>query len=259
MSRVDPLFNGQNHVIFNLYSGSFPDYRELDFAFNQNYGTINEILKKGNNLSINSWLTSKSHPITAILVKASQSRESYRKDFDISFPLFSRNHPKRGPPFVSHESQQIPVRQTMLRILLNFLSDRWLEKSQTEKWWEVGKRDAICWCLKANDIYMVSEVRLETLYIISIMVGMSLWSPLVDTERNGRIGRTTNAMKTTLNTTSISVYSPLCHSWVDEFIDLSIDTTTSNLWPIPRSVWFPEEDAWRPIGSWNPSKWDAFP
>ncbi|KAI1289709.1 Exostosin-1 [Halotydeus destructor] len=58
-----PKDNGMNHLVFNLYSGSWPDYSELDFAgFNPGY---------------------------AMLVKASSSVANYRPGFDISLPLFS--------------------------------------------------------------------------------------------------------------------------------------------------------------------------
>ncbi|RWS10410.1 exostosin-1-like protein [Dinothrombium tinctorium] len=65
-----PLDNGKNHLVFNLYSGTWPNYNELDFSdFNPGY---------------------------AILVKASTSYTHYRPGFDISLPLFSRSHPEKG-------------------------------------------------------------------------------------------------------------------------------------------------------------------
>lgn len=68
LKRFKPIDDGRNHLIFNLYSGSWPDYHELDFAgFNYSYG---------------------------ILVKASSSHSNYRIGFDVSFPLFSKNHPE---------------------------------------------------------------------------------------------------------------------------------------------------------------------
>ena len=60
--------NGQNHLIFNLYSGTWPDYSE-DLSFD---------LGK------------------AILAKASMSFEKYRSGFDISLPLWTLNHPVVG-------------------------------------------------------------------------------------------------------------------------------------------------------------------
>lgn len=65
-----PIDDGLNHIVFNLYSGSWPNYLELDFSnFN---------------------------PGKAILIKASSSYQNYRKDFDVSLPLFSKNHPIYG-------------------------------------------------------------------------------------------------------------------------------------------------------------------
>lgn len=60
--------NGQNHLIFNQYSGTWPDYvDELEFDVGQ-----------------------------AIIAKASFSVEKFRHGFDISFPLFAKDHPIKG-------------------------------------------------------------------------------------------------------------------------------------------------------------------
>ncbi|KAM6974165.1 exostosin-1b [Tautogolabrus adspersus] len=64
-----PLWNdGRNHLIFNLYSGTWPDYTEdLGFDIGQ-----------------------------AMLAKASISTENFRPNFDVSIPLFSKDHLRTG-------------------------------------------------------------------------------------------------------------------------------------------------------------------
>ncbi|KAK5911005.1 hypothetical protein CgunFtcFv8_005217 [Champsocephalus gunnari] len=64
-----PLWNdGRNHLIFNLYSGTWPDYTEdLGFDIGQ-----------------------------AMLAKASISTENFRPHFDVSIPLFSKDHLRTG-------------------------------------------------------------------------------------------------------------------------------------------------------------------
>ena len=85
LQTFEPLFGGVNHVVFNLYTGTWPDYREMDFGLENSFGGLKRLLR------------------TAILVKASQSRDHYRNHFDVSLPLFARSHVTRGPEFSAHE------------------------------------------------------------------------------------------------------------------------------------------------------------
>ena len=69
LMRLPYWNNGRNHLIFNLYSGTWPDYAEESLAFDLGY---------------------------AMLAKASMSIFRHRPDFDISIPLFGKLHPERG-------------------------------------------------------------------------------------------------------------------------------------------------------------------
>lgn len=76
---VQLIDGGRNHILFNLYSGTWPEYKELDFTgFNPGY---------------------------AILVKASLSYQHFRPGFDISLPLFSKNHPEYGKQFILNNGE----------------------------------------------------------------------------------------------------------------------------------------------------------
>uniref|UniRef100_A0A7M4EJ83 N-acetylglucosaminyl-proteoglycan 4-beta-glucuronosyltransferase n=1 Tax=Crocodylus porosus TaxID=8502 RepID=A0A7M4EJ83_CROPO len=79
--------NGRNHLIFNLYSGTWPDYTEdVGFDIGQ-----------------------------AMLAKASISTETFRPRFDVSIPLFSKDHPRTGGEKGSLRFNTIPpLRKYML-------------------------------------------------------------------------------------------------------------------------------------------------
>lgn len=69
LTRLKYWNNGINHILFNLYSGTWPDYSEQSLGFDAGY---------------------------AILAKASMSVQQLRKDFDISIPLFHKQFPLRS-------------------------------------------------------------------------------------------------------------------------------------------------------------------
>ena len=98
-SKIDSLRwwrGGVNHVVFNLYSGTWPDYNEDGLGFDVG---------------------------RSMLAKASSSRLFYRPGFDISFPLFHREHSFRGgEPGALMNSQAPPVR----KYLLSFKGKRYL-------------------------------------------------------------------------------------------------------------------------------------
>ena len=79
--HFDPPNEGRNHLIFNLYSGTWPNYNEQDFAGLQ---------------------TRKS-----ILAKASFSNIYFRPGFDISLPLFGKNHPERDSDIEDEEDADL--------------------------------------------------------------------------------------------------------------------------------------------------------
>ena len=78
--------NGQNHVVFNFYSGTWPDYTE-DLGFDIG---------------------------RAILAKASMSVSNYRPQFDISLPLVHKEHVERGGDIVPFYSEYMPNSKTYL-------------------------------------------------------------------------------------------------------------------------------------------------
>ncbi|KAM4630664.1 exostosin-1c isoform 1-T2 [Polymixia lowei] len=94
--RGYPLWNdGRNHLIFNLYSGTWPNYTE-DLGFN-----IGQ----------------------AILAKASLNTEHFRPGFDVSIPLFSKEHPQKGGERGWLVRNTVPPRR---KYLLMFKGKRYL-------------------------------------------------------------------------------------------------------------------------------------
>uniref|UniRef100_A0A0A9WZU7 Exostosin-1 n=1 Tax=Lygus hesperus TaxID=30085 RepID=A0A0A9WZU7_LYGHE len=96
LQRLKYWNGGKNHVIFNLYSGTWPEYAEDDLGFDTGQ---------------------------AILAKASMSISSFRPGFDISIPLFHKNHPEKGgePGFVT--TNNFPINK---KYLLAFKGKRYV-------------------------------------------------------------------------------------------------------------------------------------
>lgn len=92
-----PFWNdGKNHIIFNLFSGTYPDYKDiLDIDIGK-----------------------------AILVKASVSSESFRRNFDISLPLFSKIHPLSGAGYLPRSTNIFPFNR---KYWVSFKGKRYLK------------------------------------------------------------------------------------------------------------------------------------
>ena len=90
--------NGRNHIIFNLYSGSWPDYEDNHLGLDET---------------------------EAIFAKASYSIKNYRKHFDISFPLFHPELPFKNQ--FSNETEAFELDLTVKKkFLLTFKGKRYL-------------------------------------------------------------------------------------------------------------------------------------
>lgn len=96
LARLPYWNNGKNHIIFNLYSGTWPDYEENGWGFD---------------------------PGQAILAKASVSIQSMRHNFDVSIPLFHKQFPLRGGATGFVSSNNFPANK---KYLLAFKGKRYV-------------------------------------------------------------------------------------------------------------------------------------
>lgn len=115
--------NGENHIIFNLYSGTWPDYSAQELGFD--YGK-------------------------AIVAKASLPLKHYRQGFDISLPLFHKEHPFiGGEPGYLTSNNVPPVRQ----YTLSFKGKRYLHGIGSES------RNALYHIHNGKDIILLTTCK----------------------------------------------------------------------------------------------------
>lgn len=87
LQRLPYWNNGRNHIIFNLYSGTWPDYVENSLGFD---------------------------PGDAILAKASMSIQQMRPGFDVSIPLFHKHFPLRAGNTGTGSANNFPANKKYL-------------------------------------------------------------------------------------------------------------------------------------------------
>ncbi|XP_030376666.1 exostosin-1 [Scaptodrosophila lebanonensis] len=96
LARLPYWNNGRNHIIFNLYSGTWPDYAENSLGFDAG---------------------------EAILAKASMSVLQMRAGFDVSIPLFHKQFPLRAGATGAVQSNNFPANK---KYLLAFKGKRYV-------------------------------------------------------------------------------------------------------------------------------------
>lgn len=119
-----PHWNGgQNHIIFNFYSGTWPDYTEdlgMDIG-------------------------------RAILAKASISVRNYRPSFDISLPLVHKEHLERGGDILPVYAENLPA--TSKSYLLAFKGKRYVYGIGSET------RNSLYHLHNSRDVIMVTTCK----------------------------------------------------------------------------------------------------
>uniref|UniRef100_A0A915HH03 Exostosin GT47 domain-containing protein n=1 Tax=Romanomermis culicivorax TaxID=13658 RepID=A0A915HH03_ROMCU len=126
--------NGINHLIFNLYAGTWPDYNTWDFGANFGH---------------------------AMMAKASSASSDFRPSFDISLPLFSTNLPETLNDLYSKETylQQCKISSLALegtsepRYLLTFKGKRYVHGIGSES------RNAIYHLHNGHDVMILTTCK----------------------------------------------------------------------------------------------------
>ncbi|XP_041975092.1 exostosin-1 [Aricia agestis] len=123
LSRLPYWKNGRNHLIFNLYSGTWPDYAEGALGFD---------------------------PAEAILARASASEIIFRDGFDVSLPLFHKEHPEKGGTPPSATGNPIPAPR---KHLLAFKGKRYVHGIGSET------RNSLWHLHDSNNLILVTTCR----------------------------------------------------------------------------------------------------
>jgi glucuronyl/N-acetylglucosaminyl transferase EXT1 len=123
LQRLPYWNNGKNHIIFNLYSGTWPSYLELGLGFD----------------------TGK-----AILAKASMSIQTMRHGFDVSIPLFHKQFPLRSGHTGTVTANNFPLNK---KHLLAFKGKRYVHGIGSET------RNSLFHLHNGRDIVMVTTCR----------------------------------------------------------------------------------------------------
>ncbi|XP_073811631.1 exostosin glycosyltransferase 1 ttv [Musca autumnalis] len=123
LARLPHWNNGRNHVIFNLYSGTWPDYVEHSLGFDTG---------------------------EAILAKASMSIQHVRHGFDISIPLFHKQFPLRAGSTGLAPSMHFPSNK---KYLLAFKGKRYVHGIGSET------RNSLFHLHNGRDIILVTTCR----------------------------------------------------------------------------------------------------